>query len=97
MLKVKSGKNDKSPDNKPENLVNYLIFENRKGCMSLRDFSERFGYPVKTLYDWRHRPGKYKAPKDLFLKFNREIFVRLDVLHSWLVAQNPEVPGRSKL
>lgn len=76
-----------------ENLIDYLLFENRKGCMKISEFSERFGYPVKTIYDWKYRPKKYQAPKNLFLKFNREIFVRLDVLHSWLVDQNPELSG----
>lgn len=76
-------------DERVSNLVNYLLFENQKGCMNLKEFSSRFGYPIKTLYDWKHRPAKYKAPKDLFLKFNRDVFVRLDVLHSWLIAQNP--------
>jgi len=79
------------------NLVNYLLFENQKGCMSIEEFSSRFGYPVKTLYDWKHRPSKYKAPKDLFIKFNRNVFVRLDVLHSWLIAQNPVLREGGKL
>ncbi len=75
-----------------ENLVNFLLFENQGGCISLREFCERFGYPIKTVYDWKHRPAKYKAPKDLFLKFNREVFVRLEVLRSWVLAQNPDFP-----
>lgn len=83
-----------APEQRGENLVNYLLFQNRIGCMSLKEFSSKFGYPIKTLYDWKHRPKKYNAPKDLFIKFNRDVFVRLDVLHSWLIAQNPDLRER---
>lgn len=79
-----------------ENLINFLLFENQGGCIGLREFCDRFGYSIKTVYDWKHRPRRYGAPRDLFLKFNREVFVRLEVLRSWVLAQNPDFPVGGK-
>ena len=44
---------------------------------------------VKTIYDWRYRGSRIKVPEQLFLKVNRFLYIRTDVLKGWIASQNP--------
>ena len=66
------------------------IFDNQKGWMRPEEVSSLLGISVRTIYDWRYRPRVANVPEDLFLKFNRQLFIRTDILRAWVFSQNPE-------
>lgn len=43
---------------------------------------------VKTIYDWHYRSRLRGIPKGLFLKINRQLYIRTCVLSDWILAQN---------
>lgn len=68
------------------------LFENLKGLLSTQEVSELLGLSPKTIYDWKYRPVVRRVPEGLFVKFNRKLFVRTDILRSWIVSQNTSNP-----
>lgn len=59
-----------------------LIFDNGTELMKASEFCERFGYSMKTIYEWRYRPKRNKVPENLVVKFRGKLFIRTDVLRS---------------
>lgn len=57
------------------------VFENLE-IMKASEFCSRFGYSMKTVYDWKYRPKKNKVPENLVVKFRGKLFIRTDVLRS---------------
>ncbi len=47
------------------------------------------GVSVKTIYDWRYRQKLRGVPDGLFLKINRLLYLRTEVLRQWIRSQNP--------
>ena len=68
------------------------LFENLKGLLSTQEVSILLGISPKTIYDWKYRPVVRRVPEGLFVKFNRKLFVRTDILRSWIVSQNTSNP-----
>ena len=64
------------------------FFDNREKWLRPQQVSSLLGIPVKTIYDWKHRPQRCKAPAGLFIKFNGRLFVRTDILRTWIFKQN---------
>ena len=64
--------------------VSEPIFDKSMGLMRPQDVADQLGISVRTVYDWRHRPWRRQTPEDLFLKFNGQLFIRIDVLRSWI-------------
>ncbi len=60
------------------------IFDKSMGLMRPQDVADQLGISVRTVYDWRHRPWRRQTPEDLFLKFNGQLFIRIDVLRAWI-------------
>lgn len=56
------------------------FFDNLSSLMKASEFCKRFGYSMKTIYDWRYRPGRSKVPDNLIVKFRGKLFVRTDIL-----------------
>lgn len=52
------------------------------------DIANQLGISVKTIYDWRYRQRELNVPKDLFIKFNRFLYLKLSVLKNWIASQN---------
>lgn len=46
------------------------------------------GLSVKTIYDWRYRQKQKKIPEQMFLKLNRILYVRTEILKEWIASQN---------
>ena len=65
------------------------LFENLPDLLRPEQAASVLGVAVATIYDWRYRLHSNKVPKELFLKFNRFLFLRTDVLRRWIVSQNP--------
>jgi hypothetical protein len=56
------------------------VFENEIGLMKASEFCSRFGYSMKTIYEWKYRPKRNKVPENLVVKFRGKLFIRTDVL-----------------
>jgi hypothetical protein len=56
------------------------VFENKIELMQATEFCSKFGYSMKTVYEWRYRPKRNKVPADLVVKFRGRLFIRTDIL-----------------
>ena len=64
------------------------FFDNLKGLLTPQEVSQLLGVSPKTIYDWKYRQVIRKVPQGLFVKFNRKLFVRTDILKTWITSQN---------
>ena len=64
------------------------IFENLKALLTPQEVSKLIGVSPKTIYDWKYRQVERKVPTGLFVKFNRKILLRTDILRNWIISQN---------
>jgi hypothetical protein len=67
-----------------------LFFENLKGWMRPQEVALTFGISVLTVYSWKAKAKTRKVPEGLFVKFNRQLYVRRDVLQAWISSQNDD-------
>jgi hypothetical protein len=58
------------------------FFDNQVPLMAATEFCSRFGYSMKTIYDWRYRPKKNKVPDKMVVKIRGKLFVRTDIYRS---------------
>lgn len=72
----------------PDLLSNKWLFENLKGLLTPLEVSRLIGVSPKTIYDWKYRPIIRKVPEGLFVKFNRKLLIRTDILRNWILSQN---------
>lgn len=66
------------------------FFENLKGWMRPQEVADTFGISVLTIYSWKAKARTRKIPEDLFIKFNRQLYVRTEVLRRWISSQNAD-------
>ena len=64
------------------------FFDNLKGWMSPQEVADQFGFSIWTIYKWKNRGRLAGVPDGLFIKFNRKLFIRKDVLRVWISSQN---------
>lgn len=67
------------------------LFDNLPKLMRPEAAAPILGVSTKTIYDWRYRGHLNRVPKQLFLKFNRFLYIRTDVLRDWIAIQNPSL------
>lgn len=65
-----------------------MLFENRKALLTPQEVCELLGFSRKTIYDWKYRGHIRDIPDGLFVKFNRKLYVRTEVLRKWILSQN---------
>jgi hypothetical protein len=65
-----------------------VFFDNLKGWMRPQEVASTFGISVLTIYSWKAKAKTRKVPEGLFIKFNRQLYVRTDVLRRWISSQN---------
>jgi len=68
-----------------EGLHSTQVFENPLELMKASEFCTRFGYSMKTIYEWNYRPKKHNIPDNLVVKFRGKLFIRTDVLKSLIL------------
>ena len=68
-----------------------LLFENLPELIKPEAVASLLSVSVKTVYDWRYRQKLRKVPEGLFLKFNRQLYLRSEVLRQWIRSQNPSL------
>jgi hypothetical protein len=64
------------------------FFDNLKGWMRPQEVANTFGISVLTIYSWKAKAKTRRVPEGLFVKFNRQLYVRTDVLRRWISSQN---------
>lgn len=66
------------------------FFDNLKEWMRPQEVADAFGISVLTIYSWKAKAKTRKVPEGLFIKFNRHLYVRTDVLRRWISSQNDD-------
>jgi hypothetical protein len=69
-----------NPVNQAGGLSSAPVFENQPVLMKATEFCSRFGYSIKTIYEWKYRPKKNNVPENLVVKFRGKLFIRTDIL-----------------
>ncbi len=69
-------------------IKNNLLFNNLPKLIKPQVLASELGLSVATIYDWKYRAKMRKIPENLFLKISGRLYVRTDVLNSWLLAEN---------
>ncbi len=64
------------------------FFENLPDLLRPEKAASVLGVSRQTIYDWRYRQKQRNIPPTLFLKINRLLYVRTDVLKNWIALQN---------
>ena len=64
------------------------LFDNLPELLKPNVVASVLGISKFTIYDWRYRQDQRGAPKDLFVKFNRHLYLRTSVLKRWITSQN---------
>ncbi|MBD66007.1 MAG: hypothetical protein CME62_12425 [Halobacteriovoraceae bacterium] len=57
-----------------------MLFDNLPEIMRPHKVADLLGLSVKTIYDWKYRGKTRNIPSDLFLKLNRSLYIRTEVL-----------------
>ncbi len=55
-----------------------------KNLIRAHDVAEMMGVSLETVYDWKYRSKRKHIPDGTFVKINEMLFVRSDLLRSWL-------------
>ncbi len=74
----------------PESQSRDSFFDNLKGWMRPQEVADTFGISVLTIYSWKAKAKTRRIPEGLFIKFNRQLYVRTDVLRRWISSQNDD-------
>jgi hypothetical protein len=67
------------------------LFDNLPKILRPEAAAPLLGISVKTIYDWRYRGKLRNVPQQLFLKVNRFLYLRTDILKDWISSQNPHL------
>jgi len=65
-----------------------LFFENLPELLRPEAAAALLGLSRQTIYDWRYRQEQRNIPPALFLKINRLLYLRTEVLKQWITSQN---------
>ena len=65
------------------------LFDNLPNIVRVQALAPVLGVSILTLYDWHYRPKMRKIPESMFLKIGRNLYIRTEVLRSWITGQNP--------
>jgi len=65
-----------------------LFFDNQPELLRPQTAAALLGLSRQTIYDWHHKHERRNIPKSLFLKINRLLYLRTEVLKAWIASQN---------
>lgn len=65
------------------------LFDNLKALLRPEEVSDLLGLSVTTIYNWKYRAHEKGIPQGLFMKFNHRIYIRTQILKTWVSTQNP--------
>ena len=66
-----------------------VLFDNLPALLRPEKAAALLGISVQTIYDWRYRENQRRVPKDLFVKFNRFLYLKSEILMQWIASRNP--------
>lgn len=69
------------------------VFENSMNLIPASEFCSRFGYSMKTIYEWKYRAKRNKVPPGLVTKFRGKLFIRTDILKGLFPSDFPSHGG----
>lgn len=72
------------------------FFDNLPPILRAEAVAQFLGISIKTIYDWRYRAVIKEVPPSLFIKFNRQLYVRTEVLRQWMASQNADLESSSR-
>lgn len=92
----RSQKNEKIPENNYSNTYSSelsvepttLFFDNLPELMRPEKAAFVLGVSKQTIYDWRYRQKQRSIPPEMFIKINRMLYLRTNVLKQWIALQN---------
>lgn len=67
-------------------LVSFLETDHKK-LLRPQEVSKILGVSTETIYDWKYRGKKRGIPEGLFIKISTMLFIRSDLLKSWIQGQ----------
>ena len=67
----------------------FSFFDSLPELLKLDAAESLLGISRKTIYDWKYRQKQLGVPDDLFIKFNRKLYLRTESLKRWMSFQNP--------
>jgi hypothetical protein len=65
-----------------------FLESDHKQLMRTHDVAKLMGISLETIYDWKYRAKQKNVPQVMFLKINQMLFVRTDLLKSWLLSKS---------
>ncbi|PIR23423.1 MAG: hypothetical protein COV44_02970 [Deltaproteobacteria bacterium CG11_big_fil_rev_8_21_14_0_20_45_16] len=65
-----------------------LFFDNLPELMRPEKAAFVLGVSKQTIYDWRYRQKQKSIPPEMFIKINRMLYLRTNVLKQWIALQN---------
>ena len=72
----------------PSMAMRSMFFENLPELLRPQAAAALLGLSRQTIYDWHHKRVQRNIPPSLFLKINRLLYVRTEVLKAWISSQN---------
>lgn len=73
--------------NSSMDLLKFLETDHKQ-LMRTHDVANLMGISQETIYDWKYRAKQKNVPEGMFLKINQMLFVRTDLLKSWLLSKS---------
>lgn len=64
------------------------FFENSFELITPEQAAEMLNLSVTTIYGWKYKSAKLNVPDGLFIKFQRRLYLRIEVLKAWVTSQN---------
>ena len=66
-----------------------LLFDNLPDLIRPNAVALALGVSIKTIYDWKYQHRTKNIPPELFMKVNRLLYLRKDILRRWIFSQRP--------
>jgi predicted DNA-binding transcriptional regulator AlpA len=64
------------------------LFDNKnRRFLTTEQVAEYLHISVRTVYDWRQHPERYRLPVGFFVKLGRRLLIDCEVLESWIIAR----------
>jgi hypothetical protein len=67
------------------------LFDNLPELIRAQVLAKVLSVSVLTVYDWRYRSRERNIPENMFVKINRNLFIRTSVFKNWIASQNPSL------
>jgi excisionase family DNA binding protein len=64
------------------------LFENKnRKYLTTEEVAEYLRISVRTIYDWKHQPSRYRIPSGMFFKIGKRILIDNDIFMNWITTR----------